>query len=569
MKKILVLFFLSSVFAFTSCSKKSESHHSLREGKGGKKLGGPIHLNETGDLRSLDPPQINDQTSSHIAENIYDRLLSFDNALSLHPGLARALPDISPDGITYTFHLRTDVYFQDDACFPDSKGRKMIAKDIVYCWSRALDPATNTLALPYFQIIKGAKEYFDSKAKMPGGVAGLQAPDDSTFVVTLKAAFSPFINYCMVGNAFIYPHEAVEKYGKDFTHHGVGTGPFRFVEYKEGRYCMLVRNEHYWGKDDAGNQLPYLDTVRFSFMQDDKAEFLEFKQGNLDHKYRIPNEFFADVVDENKNLKGEYKKYQLGKIAAIATQFHGFNTQMAGVSNVHLRRAISFCVDRRKIVKYILKNQAAAPGEHGLVPPSMPGFPFDQVQGFLFNPDSARAELDIAKKELKGEFPELTLYVNKGGGRNEDVAQAVQAMIKENLGLDIHLEVKEWAQLTPMIDDGKAAYFRLGWIADYPDPQNFLNLLYSKNIPSNGPSSINQTRYKNPEFDKLYEQAIAEVDRAKVMELWAQCDELAIRDAPQIILYYDEDYHVIQPWVKDFPIDAQDNNPMKRVWLSE
>jgi oligopeptide transport system substrate-binding protein len=569
MKNISFIVVLCSIFMFSGCGKKSESHHALREGKGGKKFGGPIHLNETGDLRSLDPPQINDQTSAHIAENIYDRLLSFDSALNLHPGLAKALPDISPDGITYTFHLRTDVYFQDDACFPDGKGRKMTSKDIVYCWSRALDPGTNTLALPYFQTIKGAKEYFDSKAKLPGGVSGLQAPDDSTFVVTLKAAFSPFINYCMVGNAFIYPHEAVEKYGKDFTHHGVGTGPFRFVEYKESRYCLLVRNEHYWGKDDAGNQLPYLDTVRFNFIQDDKAELLEFKAGNLDHKYRIPNEFFPDVVDENKNLKGEYKKYQLGRIVTLASQFHGFNTQYPGVSNVHLRRAISFAIDRKKIVKYILKNQAAGPCENGLVPPSMPGYPFAQVHGFVFNPDSARAEFDIAKKELKGEIPDLTLYVNKGGTRNTDVAQAVQAMIKENLGIDIHLEVKEWAQLTPMIDDGKAAYFRLGWIADYPDPQNFMNLLYGKNIPSSGPSSVNQTRYRNPEFDKIYEQAIAEIDRAKAMQLWAQCDQIAINDAPQVILYYDEDYHLIQPWVKNFPIDAQDNNPMKNVWLSE
>ena len=569
MKKISVLIVLCLIIASSGCGNKSGGKHALREAKGGKKYGGEIHLNENGDLRSLDPPQMNDQTSSHIGENVYDRLLEFDNKLNFRPSLAKALPDISADGITYTFHLRTDVYFHDDACFPDSKGRRMTAKDIVYCWSRALDPATNTLALPYFQIIKGAKEYFDSKAKLPGGVAGLQAPDDSTFIVTLSKPFSPFINYCMVGNAFIYPHEAVEKYGKDFTHHGVGTGPFRFADYKEGRYCLLVRNQHYWANDDAGNQLPYLDSVRFTFMQDDKAEFLEFKQGNLDHKYRIPNEFFPDVVDENKQLKGEYKKYQLGTVAAIATQFHGFNCQYPGVSNVHLRRAISFAVDRKKIVKYILKNQAAAPGEHGLVPPSMPGYPFDQVKGFVFNPDSARAELDIAKKELRGGLPDLTLYANKGGGRNLDVAQAVQAMIKENLGLDVHLEIKEWAQLTPMIDDGKAAYFRLGWIADYPDPQNFLNLLYSKNIPPNGPSSINQTRYRNPEFDKVYEQAIAEVDRAKVIQLWAQCDQIAINDAPQVILYYDEDYHMMQSWVKDFPIDAQDNNPMKKVWLSE
>ena len=397
----------------------------------------------------------------------------------------------------------------------------------------------------------------------------MQAPDDSTFVITLKEAFSPFINYVAISNSFIYAKEAVDKYGKDFTHHGVGTGPFRFVDYKEGRYCLLTRNPHYWDKDEHGNQLPYLDTIYVSFMQENKAEFLQFKAGKLDRQYRIPNEFFQQVCDEKKNLQGEYKKFQLFKIASMSTQFYGFNTTKPGVSNVHLRRAISFAIDRKKIIKYVLKNQAYAPGEHGVVPKSMPGFPFDQVVGFSFNTDSARAELAIAKKELGGTIGELTLQLNKGGGRNEDVAQAIQAQLKENLGLDIKLMTVEWAQHTANIDEGKAAFFRLGWVADYPDPQNFLNLLYSKNIPANGPSSVNQTRYRNAEFDKLYEAAIKETDRAKVMSLWAQADQIAVREAAQIIIYYDEDYTMLQPWVRDYPINGQDNNPMKHTWYAE
>lgn len=566
MKKSIVLL-LAGLFVLSSCSKKEEGTHALREAKGGKKYGGSFRLNENGDLRSMDPVQINDATSRHVGENVYDQLLEFNDKLELKPSLAKSY-EISPDGITYTFHLRDDVYFNDDACFPDGKGRKFTAKDVVYSWSRALDPRTNTLALPYFQVIKGAKEYFDSKASLPGGVAGLQAPDDTTFVVTLKEAFSPFIQYVAVSNAFIHAREAVEKYGKDFTHHGVGTGPFRFIDYKEGRYCKLVRNPKYWGKDEDGNQLPYLDTLQFSFMQDNKAEFLAFKNGELDRQYRIPNEFFPQVCDENKNLQGEYKKFQLHKVAAMGTQFYGFNCEKPGVNNVHLRRAMAYAVDRKKIIKYVLKNQAYLPGEHGVVPPSMSGYPFEKVKGYSFNPDSARAELAIAKKEL-GTLPELTLQLNKGGGRNEDVAQAIQSQLKEILGLDIKLQLTEWAQHTANIDDGKAIFFRLGWIADYPDPQNFLNLLYSKNIPVSGPSSINQTRYRNAEFDKLYEAAIKETDRTKANELWAQADQLSVLDAAQIIVYYDEDYHMLQPWVRDYPINAQDNNPMKRCWFAE
>ena len=551
-----------------SCGKKTSTTHSLRDAKGDKKYGGTFNLNETGDLRSLEPPQVNDQTSNHISENIYDRLLEFDEKLNLVPGLA-SLPTISADGLTYTFRIRNDVYFQDDPCFPDGKGRKMTSHDIVYCWTRALDPSTNTLALPYFQVIKGAKEYFDSHATLKQGVVGLQAPDDTTFVVTLTKPWSPFVKYTTVGNAFIYAKEAVEKYGKDFSRHGVGTGPYQFVDYKEAQYCILKRNPHYWQHDAAGNQLPYLDTLKFTFIKDNKTELLNFKQNKLDHVYRIPNEFFTDVVGENKEPKGEYAKYKLVHLPTMAVQYYGFTTTRPGVNNVHLRRAFAYAVDRNKIIKYILKGQAAGPGVHGLVPPAMPGYPIDQVHGFSFNPDSAHAELEIARKELGGTIPDLTLYLNSGGGRNEEVAQAIQQQLKENLGVQVGLQVLEWSQLTPKIEEGKADFWRLGWIADYPDPQNFLNLLYGKNVPPTGPSSLNSTRYKNPEFDRLYDAAIAATTPDSINSYWAQAENLAMRDAPMIVLYYDEDYHLLQPWVRDFPTNAMYTLPMKYCWFAE
>ncbi len=559
---------LLSVMLFSSCSRKAGIQHSLREGSGGKKLGGTFHVNETGDIRSLDPVQMNDQTSVQVGENMYDRLLEFDEGLNLIPGLS-ALPEVSKDGLTYTYHLRTDAYFHDDACFPNGKGRKFVASDVVYCYTRALDKTTNTGAEPYFKYIKGGPAYYESNKIPSGGLPGLQALNDSTIVITLEKPFSPFLFYPAVGFAFIYPHEAVEHYGRDFVFHPVGTGAFKFAGYKQSQYCNLVRNERYWKHDSAGNQLPYLDTVVFSFIPDNKVELEQFQAKKLDHVYRIPNEFFQDMVDEHKELKGNWKKYHLVHVPALAVQFYGFNCTTSPVNNRHLRRAMGFAVDRDKIIRYILKGQAAGPGVHGIVPPSMPGYPVDLVHGFSFNPDSALAELALAKKELGDHIPDITLYLNAGGGRNTEVAEAIQSQLHENLGLNVQLQMLEFSQLTPRIDDGKAPFFRLGWIADYPNPENFLNLLYGKSIPPSGPSTINSTRYKNPEFDRLFEAAINETDRVKSYQLFAEAENLAIQDAPYIVLYYDEDYHLLQPNVRDFPANAMFQLDMKYCWFSE
>jgi oligopeptide transport system substrate-binding protein len=568
-RKAIFLFVVANfIVTLSSCSHKAGIQHSLRDGKGEKKLGGTFHVNETADLRSLDPVQMNDQTSVQIGENVYDRLLEFDQHLNLIPGLS-ALPEISKDGLTYTYHLRTDVYFHDDPCFPDGKGRKFTAADVIYCYTRALDRNTNTGAEPYFKYIKGGPAYYQSNKLPPGGLPGLQGPNDSTIVITLDKPFSPFLYYPAVGFGFIYPREAVEHYGRDFVFHPVGTGAFRFVEYKQAQYCTLVRNPNYWKIDSAGNRLPYLDTVQFSFILDNKVELQQFVANKLDHVYRIPSEFFKDVVDENKQPKGSYKKYQIIHLPAMAVQFYGFNTTSPVINNRHLRRAISFAIDREKIIRYILKGQADGPGIHGIVPPAMPGYPINDVHGFTFNADSALAELALAKHELGGSIPDITLYLNSGGGRNTEVAEAIQSQLKENLGINIHLQMLEFSQLTPRIDDGKAPFFRLGWIADYPDPQNFLNLFYGKSIPASGPSTINSSRYNNPVFDKLYEEAITETDRSKIDSLWARAENIAMQDAPLVVLYYDEDYHMLQPNVRDFPANAMFQLDMKYCWFSE
>ena len=263
----------------------------------------------------------------------------------------------------------------------------------------------------------------------------LQAPNDSTLVITLVKPFSPFLNYPAVGFAFIYPHEAVEHYGRDFVFHPVGTGAFRFAEYKQAQHCVLVRNPRYWKHDEAGNQLPYLDTLNISFILDNKVELQQFMAGKLDHVYRIPNEFFHDVVDEHKEPKGKYKKYQLVHLPAMAVQFYGFNTITAPTSNRHLRRAIAFAVDREKIIKYILKDQAAGPGAHGIVPPAMPGYPVEKVHGFSFNADSALAISPAERQRSLGSPQRAPVRPSLSAARPASSKRARATVAKPHWGL--------------------------------------------------------------------------------------------------------------------------------------
>jgi peptide/nickel transport system substrate-binding protein len=322
-------------------------------------------------------------------------------------------------------------------------------------------------------------------------------------------------------------------------------------------------------KDEAGNQLPLLDEVRFTFMKDDKSQLLEFKQGNMEESYRIPNEFFTDIVDENKNAKGEYKKYQVLHNPTLATQFYGMLTTDPVFKNKLVRQAICYAVDRERIIKYVLKGQAGSAGNYGLVPPTVPDYKSELLTGYAYNPQKAKELMAQAGFPDGKGFPAITLQLNSGGGRNTSVAEAIQSMLSQTLGITVNLNQVEFARHTASIDEGKAPFYRLGWVADYPDPETFLNLLYGKFVPADdGISPINSTRFQNAEFDKLFEQALATTDRLQRFELYRQAEQIAMNEAPMLIVFYDEDYRLLQPYVEGYRANAMDTRFYKYVWLN-
>lgn len=576
MKTVLAV--MSLVILCVSCTEPGKPEGTSRPALGGRFYGGIYRQNENGELSSLDPARINDVTSSHIVINIYDQLIGFDSALAITPMLAKSW-FISTDGLTYTYILRNNATFHNDPCFPNGKGRRVTAEDVRYSLTRVCDVRAKTKSDSYFRDrVVGASAYYDAtreaaksgNAPTVKGVEGFVAVNDTTFLIKLEKPFAPFEYTVAQTSMGIVAREAVEHYGENYFQHPVGSGPFRFVSWMPDRSCVLERNPNYWDIDEYGNQLPYLDGLRFSFMKDDKMQLLEFAAGNLEESYRIPNEFFADIVDENKNPKGKWAKYTLLHVTALSTQFYGMVTTDPVFRDKRIRQAFNYAVDRNRIIRYVLKGQAASPAHHGLVPPSMPGYGSDSVRGYSFDPARAQALLREAGYPQGKGFPEVTLQLNAGGGRNVSVAEAIQGMLKEHLHVTVKLLQVEFAQHLEAIDNAQAPFYRLGWVADYPDPETFLNLYHGRLVPPPGrPSPINSTRFQNAQFDELFERALSTTDRPQRMKLYREAEQIAIDNAPMLLIFNDEDYRFIQPYVKGHPSNSMDRMNHHRTWFTK
>ena len=370
---------------------------------------------------------------------------------------------------------------------------------------------------------------------------------------------------------FIVAKEAVDKYGKDFFQHPVGTGAFVFDHWKPDEEIILKRNTKYWQSDGAGNQLPLLDEIKFTFIKDDKTLFANFERGVLDEDFTLPTEIFQNIVTPDKKLTPEYeKKYQLQHVTAMNSYFIDILCTSPQYSNIALRRAMSFAIDRGQIVKYILKNAPHGPAENGIVPPGFSKYPIGEVHGISYNPDSARYWLKQSGYGEGGKELNITLPVYNEP-RPLQIANAVQHMWQVTLGAKVDLQVMQAAQLIDQSEDGKLDLWVTRWYADYPEVENFLNLEYGKLIPPSASmkSYPNSTRWNNNEFNKYFEQALQTTDEVERDKLYAKAENIMAYESPAIPLFYEEHYRLLQPWVRDNPLDPMNRIDLKWVWLDK
>jgi len=507
-----------------------------------------FHYNEQTGIASIDPAFAKNQSVMWAVHQLYNTLVEVDSHLNIVPSLATHWT-ISDDKKTYTFYLRNDVLFHDDACFSNSKGRRLTAKDVEYSFKRIVD---KDVASPGSWI-------FNSKVD---SVNGFKAIDDTTFQLKLQRPYNPILGILSMQYCSVVPHEAVEKYGNDFRRHAVGSGPFQFVAWEEGQALVMKKNPSYFETDEKGERLPYLDGVKISFYDAKATEFLLFRQKKLDFINDIDASFKDEVLTKKGTLRKDWQgKIQLQTHPYLNIEYFGILVDTANplVKNSPLRlkkvrQAINYGFDRQKMVLY-LRNSLGLPATAGFVPAGLPSFDSTKVKGYSYQPALARKLLKEAGVTSANQ-PAIKLYTIP---IYSDIGSYIARQLEE-IGLNVQVDVVQKSLLLDLTSNSKALFFRGSWIADYPDAENYLSVFYSKN-----PAPPNYTRYSNPKFDALFEKAIAETNDSIRYQLYRQADQVMIEDAPVVPLFYDEVVHLVQPNVQGFQPNALNLLEMRRV----
>lgn len=511
-----------------------------------------FRYNESSGVTSLDPAFASNQANIWACNQLYNGLVSLNDQLIPEPCIAKSW-SISPDGKTYSFILRSDVYFHSNKSL--DKIRKVIANDFVYSFNRLVDPKVASPGSWIFNFI--AQDSIKN-------ALNVQAINDTLLAIQLKESYPPFLGLLSSTYCSVVPHEAVEYYGKDFRKNPVGTGPFKFFKWFERSALVFHKNEHYFEKDINGNELPYLDAVMISFIPDKQSAFMEFLKGKLDLISGLDASYKDDLLNKNGSIKSKYQnKFKVLTSAYLNTEYLGFaielneQTTSNPLNDIRIRKAINYAFDRDKMIRY-LRNNMATPGIAGFVPNGSPGFNTPSNYGYNYNPDKAKSLLKEAGYPNGEGLPTITMSTTNS---YQDLCEFIQGQLAE-VGIKVKVEVNQAAQHRQMVSKHQLSWFRGSWIADYADPENYLSLFYSKNKSPNGP---NYTHFDSKLYDTEYEAAMRIQNDSLRSIKYHQLDSIIMSEAPIVVLYYDKVLRLYQNNVEGLGINGMNLLTLKNV----
>ena len=569
----LLYFFITLIFlACNTPSDNIESNIVVRNIiNGNAKYGGELNLSEEESFNSIFPAKVIDVTSAKIVSQIHNGLVKFDTKdLSILPSIAKDW-EINEDETQYTFNLRNNVFFHDDPCFKNGKGRKVTAQDFKFSLELLCNAEFENSYNMINNKIIGTTDLFNKEASE---LKGVEVINDTTLIIKLDKPLYSFIFTLAMPNLSVIAKEAYEAYGIDMK---VGTGAFKFTESKnELKDVYLIYNENYYLSDTYGNKLPYLDSIHFRFGLNKNEELESFKNNKLSLIHGLPANEIAVVVSESindfKNSGNKPPKTILGRKPELATQYYEFNILTEPFNDIRVRKAFNYAIDRQKILDNALNGQGNI-GRKGITPivNLFSNYNYDEIKGYDYNPELARKLLAEAGYPNGENFPNVRLELNLGGNLHLPVAEEVQQQLYNTLNVSIEFEQVSFKDKLEHSKYGKSEMFRSAWVADYPSPETFLSIFYGASVPESmeEASYPNTTRYTNATFDSLYLKGLHHLKDIERCHAFSQAEKILMEDAPIMILWYQEDYMLYTSSLKNFFFNSMMNVDLSEVYLNK
>lgn len=551
-----------------------------------------LYTTPGGTINTLDPALCADLVSSNMVGALYDTLLQYNYAKRpyiLEPSMLKEMPTSDESMINYTFTLRDDLFFQPNRCFGidkdgNFKSRKITSKDVAFSFLRIADSRLHSsgywllrnkvknigdfrerskLQIDKFTPRKAKKDNSAQIAKYfsiyDSGCEGIEIVDDTKFIIHLDKSNPRFLYFLAMPYLSIVPREAIEYYGDDFVENPVGSGPFKLKSWERNYKIEFVRNPQYRTEyyknskniSDRTKKLPLLDRVVAYQVAQPLSSWLMFLKGDIDLS-ALDKDSFDAVVTDNLKLIPPLKKRGIEMIRIPKFQIHyiGFSfTDPILADNLNLRKAISLAYNVGKRVKIFNHRVLAAQGPipHG-VAGNDPNF---------INPYS-KFNLELAKQYLKeagypngidpksGKKLELTFDVGGTSGTHRQIAELF-AEDMSKLGIKIIPILNNWPRFLQKSAKGEMQLFKVSWIGDYPDAENFLQLFYG---PNSG--SCNRTYYKDTKFDKMFNQIKTMKESPTRTKKYENMSNYLTKQCPWIFAYYPISYRLRHAWVENF-----------------
>lgn len=554
-------------------------------------------INNSTEPQTLDPALEKGQPEYHVTLALYEGLTVYDpKDLSVKPGVAEKW-DLNADGTEYTFRLRPAKW---------SNGDPVTAADFEYSWKRVLDPALGSEYVEQVSTyLKNGKAYYhgaaadgtlkgwaetrpEQRARDAASLiemaqrrhaepirklldrekddavlaplrkayaeaskrediavdqVGVRAKDDRTLIVTLEAPTAYFLDLAAFFTYFPVHRKTVETHGKEWTRPGnlVGNGPFRMKEWKVKEHIVLEKNPNYW---DAAN----VSDLKLKFLPIENAStaFNLYEKGRIHWLTDVPRDFIEELVRRPDFHSGPF----------LTTYFYGFNTTKGATKDKRVRQALARAIDRQKIVKYITRA-GEIPAE-SLVPPGLAGY--DPAKTYPYDPEAAKKLLaDAGYPGGKG-FPKIEILYNTQEAHKK-IAAAIQEMWRQTLGIEAELRNTEWKIYLDLQSRMEFDVIRRAWIADYNDPNTFLDMFTASN-------GNNNTGFANAAYDQLVASAAKERDPAKRMKLLHGAEAILMDELPVVPIYFYVTKNMWKPEVEGIHDNVRDTHPYNRIRLA-